>query len=192
MTVENDRMQVTGHSIYLEKENNDVEEGQWNVSSHDIPDPVLASIGTWNARQVEGVCQGIMVRFAPTTQLTSSVVGFTHVVIQRAAVIRKKMVDYIIQVLVPTRVSLVILAVIDAGSSHYMVILRIKSGTVTIQHEKFEIWVSFTRDYLVWCIETFTFLFSVIAVKPQRAISSQVSAGDVIRALKTTNSQCRA
>ena len=73
-------MHVTKCGINFEKEDDEVEECEGEVSSHDVPDPVPAGIGARDTGHVEGVGQREVDRLTSSTQSTHLVHPSTEII----------------------------------------------------------------------------------------------------------------
>ena len=72
---------MTRDNIDLEEEDSQIEECEWKISGHDVPDPVPADMMTLDTGKAIGISQGIVIDLTPPTQCSSPVHTITHVVI---------------------------------------------------------------------------------------------------------------
>lgn len=81
MAEENHRVKMTRNNVNLTKEDNQIEEREWKISSHDILHPVPVDMATLGTSKAIAVSQDVVIIQTLPTQWSSPVQGPTHVVI---------------------------------------------------------------------------------------------------------------
>lgn len=124
-------MKITRHHVHLEEENHQIEQCKWEISCHDVEEPVQA--GTWaeDTGHAKGVSQGIVVRKTPPTKCPGPVkIGACGAVLTNT-VVRQRVIDRVLQQLGS------IFTIEETLPNAKQLLVPIVCGTVTIQDTVF-------------------------------------------------------
>ena len=82
MTVIHNGKEAAGRCVHLQESNSNVEDGEWEISGHDVLGPVPANMVARDTCRVEGVGQGVVVILTLTTQCSISVERLAHELVE--------------------------------------------------------------------------------------------------------------